>query len=148
MGEEGRVGILMAAGCAFVCLLTFMTIVLTQIAMQDRRLVSCADALAGAGAGGASASPLYSGYSGGRVRVDEAVARSRVELAREELSASICRVGEGVSVAWVSVDSSEVEVAVRARPRVSLLPPVLRGAVIPELARTSSARVRGASKAP
>lgn len=145
MGEEGRVGLLVAAGCAFVCLLMCTTIVLTEIAMQDRRLVSCADALAGAGAGGASASPLY---SGGRVGVDETVARSRVDLAHEELSASICRVGDGVSVAWVSVDSSEVEVAVRAHPRVSLLPPVLRGAVIPELARTSNARVRGASQAP
>jgi len=49
VGEEGRVGILMCAGCAFVCLLLFVTLALTQVAMQDRRLVSCADALAGAG---------------------------------------------------------------------------------------------------
>ena len=49
MGEEGRVGILMCAGCAFVCLLLFVTLALTQVAMQDRLLVSCADALAGWG---------------------------------------------------------------------------------------------------
>ena len=51
MGEEGRVGILMCAGCAFVCLLLFVSMTLTQVAIQDRRLVSCADALAGAGVG-------------------------------------------------------------------------------------------------
>ena len=49
MDEEGRIGILMCAGCAFVCLILYVTIALTQVAMQDRRLVSCADALAGAG---------------------------------------------------------------------------------------------------
>ena len=48
-GEEGRVGILMCAGCAFVCLLLVVSIALTEVAMQDRRLVSCADALASAG---------------------------------------------------------------------------------------------------
>ena len=47
--EEGRVGILMCAGCAFVCLLLVVSIALTEVAMQDRRLVSCADALASAG---------------------------------------------------------------------------------------------------
>ena len=61
MGEEGRVGILMCAGCAFVCLLLFVTMTLTQVAIQDRRLVSCADALAGAGIGGASSSSVTGG---------------------------------------------------------------------------------------
>ena len=65
MGEEGRVGILMCAGCAFVCLLLFVTMALTQVAMQDRRLVSCADALAGAGVGGASASSVLVGQTSG-----------------------------------------------------------------------------------
>ena len=73
MGEEGRVGILMCAGCAFVCLLLFVTLALTQVAMQDRRLVSCADALAGAGVGGASASSVLVGQTSG---TDEAGASS------------------------------------------------------------------------
>ena len=115
-GEEGRVGILMCAGCAFVCLLLVVSIALTEVAMQDRRLVSCADALASAGVSGASASTVF--------------------------------VGDGVSVSWVSVSSGEVEVGVRAHPRVSLLPPMLRGAVVPELVRTSSARLRGAQGSP
>ena len=109
MSEEGRVGVLMCAGCAFVCLLLFVTVSLTQVAMQDRRLVSCADALAGAGVGGASASSVIARQEWG---IDEAGARSRVE------------------------------VSVRARPRVCALPPVLVGVVVPELERTSSARVR------
>lgn len=139
MGEEGRVGILMCAGCAFVCLLLFVTMTLTQVAIQDRRLVSCADALAGAGVGGASSSQVLAGQASG---IDEAGARSRVEAALSAMGTTTCRVGEGVMVADVRVDREEVEVSVRARPHVSALPPVLVGVVVPELERTSSARVR------
>lgn len=139
MGEEGRVGILMCAGCAFVCLLLFVTMTLTQVAIQDRRLVSCADALAGAGVGGASSSQVLAGQASG---IDEAGARSRVEDALSAMGTTTCRVGEGVMVADVRVDREEVEVSVMARPRVSALPPVLVGVVVPELERTSSARVR------
>lgn len=139
MSEEGRVGVLMCAGCAFVCLLLFVTVSLTQVAMQDRRLVSCADALAGAGVGGASASSVIARQESG---IDEAGARSRVEVALVELGSSTCRVGEGVVVTGVFVSSGEVEVSVRARPRVCALPPFLVGVVVPELERTSSARVR------
>lgn len=139
MGEEGRVGILMCAGCAFVCLLLFVTMTLTQVAIQDRRLVSCADALAGAGVGGASSSQVLAGQASG---IDEAGARSRVEAALSAMGTTTCRVGEGVMVTDVRVDREEVEVSVRARPHVSALPPVLVGVVVPELERTSSARVR------
>ena len=109
MSEEGRVGVLMCAGCAFVCLLLFVTVSLTQVSMQDRRLVSCADALAGAGVGGASASSVIARQESG---IDEAGGRSR---------------GGG---------------SVRARPRGYALPPGLVGGGVPELERTSSARVR------
>jgi len=139
VGEEGRVGILMCAGCAFVCLLLFVTMTLTQVAIQDRRLVSCADALAGAGVGGASSSQVLAGQASG---IDEAGARSRVEAALSAMGTTTCRVGEGVMVTGVRVDREEVEVSVRARPHVSALPPVLVGVVVPELERTSSARVR------
>ena len=128
MGEEGRVGILMCAGCAFVCLLLFVTMTLTQVAIQDRRLVSCADALAGAGIGGASSSSVLAGQASG--------------IALDAMGDTTCRVGEGVMVTDVRVDREEVEVSVRARPRVSALPPVLVGVAVPELERTSSARVR------
>lgn len=144
-GEDGRVGILMCAGCAFVCLLLVVSIALTEVAMQDRRLVSCADALASAGVSGASASTVF---AGGNFGVDQEVASSRVDRALAGLSDSTCRVGEGVSISRVSVSSGELEVGVRAHPRVSLLPPVLRSAVVPELVRTSSARLRGVQGAP
>ena len=143
--DEGRVGILMCAGCAFVCLLLFVSIALTEVAMQDRRLVSCADALASAGVSGASASTVF---AGGKLGIDEETASSRVDRALSGLSESTCRVGDGVSVSWVSVSGGEVEVGVKAHPRVSLLPPPLRGAVVPELARTSSARLRQVQGAP
>ena len=52
--------------------------------------------------------------------------------------------GEGVVVTEVSVRGVEVEVAVRARPIVSLVPPFLRASAVPELERTSSARLRDA----
>ena len=143
--DEGRVGILMCAGCAFVCLLLFVSIALTEVAMQDRRLVSCADALASAGVSGASSSTVF---MGGKLGIDEETASSRVDRALSGLSESTCRVGDGVSVSWVSVRSGEVEVGVKAHPRVSLMPPPLRGAVVPELARTSSARLRQVQGAP
>ena len=143
--DEGRVGILMCAGCAFVCLLLFVSIALTEVAMQDRRLVSCADALASAGVSGASSSTVF---VGGKLGIDEETASSRVDRALSGLSESTCRVGDGVSVSWVSVSSGEVEVGVKARPRVSLMPPPLRGVMVPELARTSSARLRQVQGAP
>lgn len=143
--DEGRVGILMCAGCAFVCLLLFVSIALTEVAMQDRRLVSCADALASAGVSGASSSTVF---VGGKLGIDEETASSHVDRALSGLSESTCRVGDGVSVSWVSVSSGEVEVGVKARPRVSLMPPPLRGAVVPELLRTSSARLRQVQGAP
>ena len=93
-GEEGRVGILMCAGCAFVCLLLVVSIALTEVAMQDRRLVSCADALASAGVSGASASTVF---AGGNLGVDEETASSRVDRALAGLSDSTCRVGDGVN---------------------------------------------------
>ena len=71
MDEEGRIGILMCAGCAFVCLILYVTIALTQVAMQDRRLVSCADARAGAGVGGASSTSVLVGQSSDIDRQDE-----------------------------------------------------------------------------
>ena len=144
MNEEGRVGILMCAGCAFVCLLLFVSIALTEVAMQDRRLVSCADALASAAVAGASASDIFAGNDLG---VSEDVAHSRVDRALALLADSTCRVGGGVSVTWVDVANDEVEVGVRARPSVSLLPPVLRAAAVPQLQRTSSARLRSAQRA-
>lgn len=139
MDEEGRIGILMCAGCAFVCLILYVTIALTQVAMQDRRLVSCADALAGAGVGGASSTSVLVGQSSD---IDEAEVAFRVEAALGAMAASTCRVGEGVEVTSVSVEGEEIEVSVRARPRVSLVPPALHGVVIPEFERTSSARMR------
>jgi len=74
---------------------------------------------------------------------DEAGAASRVDVALGAMATTTCRVGEGVVVTRVSVQGGEVEVSVKARPRVSLVPPALRGVVIPELERTSSARMRG-----
>lgn len=145
VGEAGRVGILVVAGCAFVCLLMVVGVALTEVAMQDRRLVACADALAGASVAGAPLSPLYSGQETG---INEEVARSRVDVAREELASSTCRVGDGVVVDWVEADRTEVEVAVRARPSVSFVPPALGRVVVPELTRISSARVRGVSDTP
>ena len=76
--------------------------------------------------------------------VDEASAGSRVEEALSALSDSTCRVGEGVVLTGVSVHGAEVEVAVRARPTISLLPPFVRARAVPELDRTSSARLRDA----
>ena len=144
MDEEGRVGILMCAGCAFVCVFLFVSIALTQVAMQDRRLVSCADALASVGGGNASTGAFF--VEGDALEVDEAGVRSRVEEGLATLSDTTCKVGDGVTLSGVSISDTEVEVAVSARPTVSLVPPVLRTTAVPELMRTSSARLREAHR--
>lgn len=141
MDDEGRVGILMCAGCAFVCVFLFVSIALTEVAMQDRRLVSCADALSSVAVGSSSSDDFFD--TGNPMGVDEASAGSRVEDALVALSDSTCK-GEGVVLTGVSVRGAEVEVAVRARPTISLLPPFLRASAVPELERTSSARLRDA----
>lgn len=142
MGDEGRVGVLMGAGCAFVCLFLFVSLALTEVAMQDRRLVSCADALASVGGGNASSGSFF--VEGDALEVDEAGVRSPVEEGLAALSDTTCKVGDGVTVSAVNVSDTEVEVTVSARPTVSLVPPVLRTAAVPELMRTSSARLREA----
>ena len=91
MGEEGRVGLLMCAGCAFVCLLLFVPMALTQVAMQDRRLVSCADALSGAGVGGASASSVLVGQTSGTDEAGAAPRRTRPGRLPEALACSVQR---------------------------------------------------------
>ena len=115
MDEEGRIGILMCAGCAFVCLLLFVTMALTQVAMQDRRLVSCADALAGAGVGGASASSVLVGQTSG---TDEAGAASRVDVA---LGAMATTTGRGRARRGNGSDLPKrgIRVLVRAKMSVS-----------------------------
>ena len=96
MGDQGRVGVLMGAGCAFVCLFLFVSLALTEVAMQDRRLVSCADALASVGGGNASTGAFF--VEGDALEVDEAGVRSRVEEGLAALSDTTCKVGDGVTV--------------------------------------------------
>ena len=137
MGDEGRVGVLMGAGCAFVCLFLFVSLALTEVAMQ-------ADALASVGGGNASSGSFF--VEGDALEVDEAGVRSRVEEGLAALSDTTCKVGDGVTLSGVSISDTEVEVAVSARPTVSLVPPVLRTTAVPELMRTSSARLREAHR--
>ena len=144
MGDEGRVGVLMGAGCAFVCLFLFVSLALTEVAMQDRRLVSCADALASVGGGNASSGAFF--VEGDAPEVDEAGVRSRVEEGLAALSDTTCKVGDGVTLSGVSISDTEEELAVMAGPPVSLVPPVLRSTAVPELMRTSSARLREAHR--
>ena len=126
MDEEGRVGILMCAGCAFVCLFLFVSIALTEVALQDRRLVSCADALASSGVGSASSDDFFE--AGDPMGVDEASALSRVEEARSALSDSTCRVGEGVVVTEVSARGVQVRSPSSRGRRVRACAMLSRGA--------------------
>mgnify|MGYP001738447940 FL=1 len=50
--EEGRVGLLTCAACAFVCVFLLVSIAVTGVAVQDRRLLACADRVAATAAGG------------------------------------------------------------------------------------------------
>ena len=62
--EEGRVGLLTCAACAFVCVFLLVSIAVTGVAVQDRRLLACADRVAATAAGVIDGASVYAGGSG------------------------------------------------------------------------------------
>lgn len=62
--EEGRVGLLTCAACAFVCVFLLVSIAVTGVAVQDRRLLACADRVAATAAGAIDGASVYAGGSG------------------------------------------------------------------------------------
>lgn len=156
--EEGRVGLLTCAACAFVCVFLLVSIAVTGVAVQDRRLLACADRVAATAAGVIDGASVYAGGSGAGAGqgagngADEGAdadgvpaslpdATAAAERALAQMGGTTCAVGEGVRIESASLADGDLRVSVRARATVAFLPSFLATAATPVLVRSSSARV-------
>ena len=169
--EEGRVGLLTCAACAFVCVFLLVSIAVTGVAVQDRRLLACADRVAATAAGVIDGASVYAGGSGAGAGqgagngADEGAdadpgaaadgggadadgvpaslpdATAAAERALAQMGGTTCAVGEGVRIESASLADGDLRVSVRARATVAFLPSFLATAAAPVLVRSSSARV-------
>lgn len=165
--EEGRVGLLTCAACAFVCVFLLVSIAVTGVAVQDRRLLACADRVAATAAGVIDGASVYAGGSGADGAgagsgagagqgagngADEGAdadgvpaslpdATAAAERALAQMGGTTCAVGEGVRIESASLADGDLRVSVRARATVAFLPSFLATAAAPVLVRSSSARV-------
>ena len=156
--EEGRVGLLTCAACAFVCVFLLVSIAVTGVAVQDRRLLACADRVAATAAGAIDGASVYAGGSGAGAGqgagngADEGAdadgvpaslpdATVAAERALAQMGGTTCAVGEGVRIESASLADGDLRVSVRVRATVAFLPSFLATAAAPVLVRSSSARV-------
>ncbi|RRR25904.1 hypothetical protein EHS14_11370 [Schaalia georgiae] len=147
--EEGRVGLLTCAACAFVCVFLLVSIAVTGVAVQDRRLLACADRVAASAAGAIDGASVYAGGSGADgagadadgVPASLPDATAAAERALAQMGGTTCAVGEGVRIESASLVDGDLRVSVRARATVAFLPPFLATGAAPVLVRSSSARV-------
>ena len=169
--EEGRVGLLTCAACAFVCVFLLVSIAVTGVAVQDRRLLACADRVAATAAGVIDGASVYAGGSGAGAGqgagngADEGAdadpgaaadgggadadgvpaslpdATAAAGRALAQMGGTTCAVGEGVRIESASLADGDLRVSVRARATVAFLPSFLATAAAPVLVRSSSARV-------
>lgn len=165
--EEGRVGLLTCAACAFVCVFLLVSIAVTGVAVQDRRLLACADRVAATAAGVIDGASVYAGGSGADGAgagsgagagqgagngADEGAdadgvpaslpdATAAAERALAQMGGTTCAVGEGVRIESASLADGDLRVSVRARATVAFLPSFLATEAAPVLVRSSSARV-------
>lgn len=157
--EEGRVGLLTCAACAFVCVFLLVSIAVTGVAVQDRRLLACADRVAATAAGAIDGASVYAGGPGAGVEgadsgsgADQGAdadgvpaslpdATAAAERALAQMGGTTCAVGEGVRIESASLVDGDLRVSVRARAALAFLPPFLATGAAPVLVRSSSARV-------
>ncbi|WLD80852.1 hypothetical protein QU668_03695 [Schaalia sp. HMT-877] len=151
-------GLLTCAACAFVCVFLLVSIAVTGVAVQDRRLLACADRVAATAAGVIDGASVYAGGSGAGAGqgagngADEGAdadgvpaslpdATAAAERALAQMGGTTCAVGEGVRIESASLADGDLRVSVRARATVAFLPSFLATAAAPVLVRSSSARV-------
>ncbi|QWW20099.1 hypothetical protein I6B53_03090 [Schaalia sp. 19OD2882] len=139
--ESGRVGLLILVCTMVVLALVSVGAVITTVHVQRSRLLTCADALAAAGAQVVVANGFY---ADGRITpgVGELdLVQARVQGLLDDSAGTTCRVGEGVHLDGMSVEDKDIVVRVSATARLVGLPPFLGAAVAPILVETSSARL-------
>ncbi|WP_175956920.1 hypothetical protein [Schaalia sp. Marseille-Q2122] len=139
--EEGRIGVLMAVLVMIVLIACLVAANIAAVHLQHRRLLACADAVALAASGNVDAHPFYS--SGGQnLEVNPAWALGVTQQRLVDLSASTCRVGEGVQVVSVTRSVKDVVVEVRAVATLPLVPPFVNELLAPRLQESGAAVMR------
>lgn len=138
--EEGRIGVLMAACLMIVAVFVLVSSALTAVAIEDRRLVSCADRVASGVAGLVSGPSLYTTGEDSRGSAQE---QAEYEAPRvlDSLLASTCRVGRGVELESVSMQGQWVRVEVSARAVFPFIPVIAADLAAPTLVRESVSQV-------
>lgn len=140
-GEEGRIGLLMGACLLLVVSFVLVSSAVTAVAIEDRRLLSCADRLAAASAGIVDADAYYAEGGTASLVVSRRIAWSVAEDALADMRSSTCDVGEGVVLESVERAGGTVIVRVRSRAVLPLVPGLVDGLVAPVLLQESRARV-------
>lgn len=140
-GESGRIGLLMAVSLMIVALFVLISSVITAVALQDRRLLACADRVAAATAGTLDSSEYFTPDGKRKLIVSREYSGEVAARSLTKLADSTCNVGEGARLAWVSLSGPEVEVAVSTQSRLPFLPPLLEGLSAPVLTRSATAHV-------
>ncbi len=140
-GESGRIGLLMGVCLFIVVSFLFLSATVTAVAIQDRRLLACADRLSVATAGMIDAHAYYGGTSRLEVRVSPQAAWGAATRALQMLEGSVCDVGAGVSIVVVEQSMGQVRVGVRAQAILPIVPGALQGVSAPLLRRESAAKI-------
>ena len=140
-GEQGRIALLVIGLIVIVLAFVLMAAGISAVHIQDRRLMSCADRVAAAASGVIDADAFFGGSLEGQViSPSPGGAHSAAQDALADLADSTCRVGLGVELVSVEVQSNQAVVTLRARAVLPVVPPMLTGVVAPALVTASAAR--------
>ena len=139
--EAGRIGMLLVACVGIVAVFVLMSAAITSVAIQDRRLIACADRVAVAAAGAIDEGTYYTSNDA-RIVLSKGGAVFAAASALEGMSDTSCSVGTGVVLVDAHEDGAEVSVTVSAQATMPVLPMVFSSVVAPVLTRESSALIR------
>lgn len=142
--EEGRVGILFVGFMGIIGVLVVVLANITAIHVQHRQALNCVDALALAGARIADKSDYFCPMClTDTPDLDDAAAAHAVQHSLDSLRSSVCAIAQDGRVDRVTVNGSDVEVALRFQAKLVFIPPVIDELIAPELTVESKARLLG-----
>ena len=116
---------------------------ITQIHLQDRRLLACADTIAATASAAVAAHDYYLGDTTVFPAPSRELAADRATAALVNLKDTTCRIGDeaGPGLTAVGIGANgEVHVEIVARARLPTVPPAVARVALPELIARSSAR--------
>ncbi|WP_022868739.1 hypothetical protein [Schaalia vaccimaxillae] len=139
--DDGRIGMLLVACVGVVVVFVLISMAVTSVAIQDRRLIACADRASSAAAGAIDGDSFYI-MGADELVLSESGAVASATSAVEIMSDSSCSVGAGVEIIDTVIVGNEVFVTLRAQSVLPGLPRGFSGVAAPILERTSSSIIR------